>query len=264
MTISQGDEAVLLERVGHVAIITLNRPEALNTINARLSTALGEALQECSLDTDVRAIVIAGAGRAFCAGHDLKAIAEGEDVLDSHHPDWGYAGIVRHRIDKPIIAAAHGYMLGGGLEIGLSCDLIVAASTLLLGLPEVTMGLFAAAGGVPRIAQQLPLRIAARLAYTGEFMSADEALLWGLVNEVVAEEHVVERAVDLGARIARNAPRGVQASKRVIRALETESTWTEPAWSMLYAELAAIRATADASEGPRAFIEKRQPHWSGT
>jgi crotonobetainyl-CoA hydratase len=255
---------VLLERRGHIGLITLNRPEALNAVNARLSTQLGEAVDECVNDAEIRVILLRGAGRAFCTGHDLKAFAAGEDVWAAHHPQWGYAGITRRQIDKPIIVAAQGYMLGAGLEIGLASDIILATPALKLGLPEVQRGLFAAAGGVPRLAQQLPPHIAAWLIYSGELMDAETGVRWGLVNEIVEEDRLLERALEVAERIASNAPLAVQASKRMVRSLSSGSTWTAEAWGELTSELTVIQATNDAAEGAAAFTEGRDPTWSGS
>jgi crotonobetainyl-CoA hydratase len=247
-----------------VALVTLDRPEVLNAINARMSAEIGAALEQHRLDPDVRVIVLAGEGRAFCAGHDLGALSAGEDIWDAHHPEWGYAGVVRHLIDKPIVVAAQGYMLGAGLEIGLSADIIVASDDLKIGLPEVRRGLIAAAGGVPRLAQHLPPHIAAWLVYSGEFMDADTAARWGLVNEVVARDRLQERALEVAGRIAENAPLAVQASKRILRSLSNRSTWETPAWDEMNAELTAIRATSDAAEGAAAFVEGRDPRWTAS
>ena len=273
---------VLSERHGRVALLTLNRPVSLNAINAALSNELAEAVDACVRDDSVRAIVLTGAGRAFCAGHDLKAIAAGESTEASRHPLWGYAGIVERPIDKPLIVAAHGYMLGAGLEIALACDLVIAAPDLRIGLPEVQRGLIAAAGGVARLAQQLPPHIAAAMIYTGQQMDAETALRWGLVNEIVAvragagagpgatsgtaagadSTAVVERALAIAAVIAANAPLAVQASKRLVRSLSNASTWTPDAWHTMNAEFEHIRVTADAAAGAAAFTEGRLPRWA--
>lgn len=255
--------AVRNEKRGHVAVVTLDRPEVLNAIDARMSAEIGEAMEQNRVDPDIRAIVLCGEGRAFCAGHDLGAFAAGEDLWDAHHPEWGYAGIVKHLIDKPIVVAAQGYMVGAGLEIGLSADLIVAATDLKLGLPEVRRGLIAAAGGVPRLAQHLPPHVAAWLVFSGELMDAAEAARWGLVNEVVPAERLIERALELAQRIATNGPLAVQASKRLLRSLSNRSTWDPAAWNEMNAELTAIQGTADAREGAAAFLEGRDPRWSG-
>lgn len=254
--------AVLQERRGDVALLTLNRPEVLNAVDARLARELGQALEGCQRD-GVRAIVLRGSGRAFCAGHDLSALAGGEDPFDARHPAWGYAGIVRNPIDIPVIVAAHGYMLGAGLEIGLSADIIVASDELRIGLPEVRRGLIAAAAGVPRLAQHLPPPVAAWLVFSGELMDAATAARWGLVAEVVAADAVTDRALELAQRIAANAPLAVRSSKRLLRELSGASTWTDDAWEVLDREWAAVAASADAKEGAAAFAEHREPKWIG-
>lgn len=259
-----GSPVVLSERRGHVAVLTLNRPDSLNAVNARLSLALADALDECVRDNTVRAIVLAGAGRAFCAGHDLAALESGETLEDARHPEWGYAGIVERLIDKPIIAAAQGYMLGAGLEIGLACDLIVATPKLRIGLPEVRRGLIAAAGGVPRLAQQLPPHVASWLIYSGETATAQAAERWGLVNEIVeSESDLLPRAIEMAQQIAANAPLAVQASKRLVRGLASGSTLSAEAWKVMNLEFANIRKSADSVEGARAFLEHRDAGWSG-
>ena len=213
MTIDeQTAPAALLERRGAVALITLNRPRAMNAVNAALSTAAGSALDELASDPSLRAGVITGAGRAFCAGADLKELAAGRTVHDPRHPERGFAGIVRHFVDKPLIAAVNGFALGGGTEILLACDMAVMSSEARLGLPEVTRGLVAAAGGLLRLHRQIPPKVAARAVFTGEPIDAAAALAWGLVNEVVPVDQVLDTALALAERIAANAPLAVRAS----------------------------------------------------
>ena len=167
--------AALYEKRGHVAIVTLNRPKALNAVNSELSTAAGEALERADHDQEVRVVVITGAGRGFCAGADLKELAKGNRIETPGHPEWGFAGIVRHWMAKPTIAAVNGFALGGGTEIVLSCDLAVIDETASLGLPEVRRGLLAAAGGVIRLPRQVGLKWALEIALTGEPISAATA-----------------------------------------------------------------------------------------
>ncbi len=254
---------VLVERDGHVLLLTLNRPKALNSVNSPLATALGEALEELDADPDLRVGVITGAGRAFCAGADLKALATGQDISAEGHREWGFAGLVQHKVSTPLVAAVNGFALGGGTEVVLACDLAVLDPEAALGLPEVKRGLFAAAGGVLRLQRQLPPKIAAEVALTGEPVSAQDALRWGLVNRVSAPGRSVEEALELAGRIAQNAPVAVQASKRLLRDTAVLPDWTGEAWEHNSREVGVVFSSADAAEGPRAFAEKRQPVWTG-
>jgi len=255
-------ESVLTERVGHVLVITLNRPQAYNAVNLELAGRLGDVLEELEGTADLRAAVIAGAGPAFCAGQDLKALANGEGLLQPGREHWGFAQFAAHPTSKPLVAAVHGFAMGGGLEIALACDLVVVAEGTRLGLPEVAHGLFAAGGGIPRIVQQLPPRIANRMLYTAEPIDAAEAARWGLVNEVVAADALLERALELATRIAQNAPLAVQATKQLVTKLGMSSTADPAMWELIHAEAARVFATDDAREGTRAFAEKRAPVWS--
>ena len=257
-------EVVTLERRGRVALITLNRPDAMNSVNAALSIGLGTALQELQDDSDLLVGVLTGAGKAFCAGADLKALAAGEPIMDPDHAERGFAGMVQYFVDKPMIAAVNGFALGGGTELMLACDLAVASSEARLGLPEVRRGLVAAAGGLLRLARQIPPKIALEAALTGEPMDAETAARWGLVNRVVAPDEVVPTALALAELIAANAPLAVRASKRVIhKSAEFGSDWDPAMWEMNLNECLAVFMSADAAEGPRAFAEKRQPAWKG-
>ncbi|WP_062357724.1 crotonase/enoyl-CoA hydratase family protein [Herbidospora yilanensis] len=259
MNETRSEPAALVERRGHVMVITFNRPEVRNAVDGALTRAVGEALDEAADDPAVRAVVVTGAGdRAFCAGADLKAVARGEFDGDGVKPHWGFAGCVTHPISKPVIAAVNGFALGGGTEIALWADLVVAADTAVFGLPEVRRGIIAGAGGAFRIVEQLPLKVAMEILLTGRHVPADEMHRLGLVNRVVPLDEVVSAAVELAESIAGNAPLAVQASKRIARGLsETES------WNRTSAETRAVMESADAKEGPRAFAEKRAPVWEG-
>jgi crotonobetainyl-CoA hydratase len=255
--------AALVERRGNVMVITINRPEARNAVNGAVSTAVGNALEEAQHDTEVRAVVITGAGdKSFCAGADLKAIARRENLYHPEHGEWGFAGYVRHFIDKPTIAAVNGTAFGGGTELALASDLVVAEERAQFGLPEVKVGLIAGAGGVFRIVHQLPRKVALQMLLTGEPISAAEALKWGLVNQVVPDGTVVEAALALAARVTVNAPLSVQASKRIAYGADDGVIPDEePGWARTAREFAALLKSDDAREGPRAFAEKRQPVW---
>jgi crotonobetainyl-CoA hydratase len=264
MTTVDTAAAALTQRQGNVLIITINRPEARNAVNGVVSTAVGDALQLAQNDPDIRAVVLTGSGdKSFCAGADLKAISRGEDLFHSAHPEWGFAGYVHHYIDKPTIAAVNGVALGGGTELALASDLIVAARSAVFGLPEVKRGLIAGAGGVFRIVDQLPRRVAMNLVLTGDPMSAADALSWGLVNEVVADDQVLAAALALAERITTNAPLSVWSSKRVAYGVDDGVVVAEqPHWNRTTREFTRLLASDDAKEGPRAFAEKRPPVWT--
>jgi crotonobetainyl-CoA hydratase len=255
--------AVLVERRGSVLIITINRPEARNAVNGAVSTLVGDALADAQRDPDVRAVVITGAGdKSFCAGADLKAISRGENVLHPHHAEWSFAGYVNHFIDKPTIAAVNGTALGGGSELALASDLVIASESAIFGLPEVKRGLIAGAGGIFRIVDQLPRKIGLQLLFTGEPISATEAAKWGLVNEVVSDGTALEAALELAGRIGANAPLSVQASKRVALGVDDGVVTHEvPGWDRTEREFGVVLRSEDAREGPLAFAEKRQPVW---
>lgn len=254
---------VLVETVGHTMVITLNRPEARNAVNAAVGALVGAAVEAADNDPDIRAIILTGAGdQAFSAGADLKAIMKGEPVLEPGKEHWNFAGFANHFTSKPTIAAVNGNALGGGMELALSCDLIVAAETASFGLPEPSRGLLAGGGGVFRAVQQLPHRIAMKLILTGEPMPADEALRWGLINEVVPAGTALDAALALAAKIEKNAPLAVQGSKRI--AYEAQGgvrTDEEARWQHTTEEFLILLGSEDAMEGPTAFAEKRPPVW---
>lgn len=257
------EPAALYEKRGGIAIITLNRPKALNAVNGALSTALGAALEQAEEDDEVRVVVLTGAGRAFCAGADLKAIAAGEDISAQGHPEWGFAGYVRHWVGKPTIAAVNGFALGGGTELVLASDLAVVDEEAKLGLPEVKRGLFAAAGGVIRIQQQVPLKVALEIALTGEPISAAQGKELGLVNRVAPAGTALDVALELAGTIAANAPLSVRHSKAMIHGTANASAWDDAPWTDNAEAVALVFGSADAMEGPRAFAEKREPIWKG-
>ncbi|MFI6309637.1 enoyl-CoA hydratase-related protein [Nocardia fusca] len=255
--------AARVERRGNVMVITLNRPEARNAVNGAVSTAVGDALAQAQSDPEVRALVITGTGdKSFCAGADLKAISRGESLQHPDHPEWGFGGYAQHFIDKPTIAAVNGAALGGGSELILASDLVVAEEHAVFGLPEVKRGLIASAGGVFRIVAQLPRKVGLQLMFTGEPMSAQDALRWGLVNEIVPTGEALGAALALAERITANAPLAVQASKRVAYGVDGGVIVSEgDSWLRNDQEFAVLLESEDASEGPLAFAEKRPPVW---
>ena len=255
--------AALTERRGNVLVITINRPEARNAVNGAVSTGVGDALEQAQNDDEVRAVVITGTGdKSFCAGADLKAISRRENLYHPDHGEWGFAGYVHHFIDKPTIAAVNGTALGGGTELALASDLVVACQSATFGLPEVKVGLFAAAGGVFRIVHQLPRKIALEMVLTGEPISAAEAAKWGLINQVVPDGTVLEAALALAERVTVNAPLSVQASKRIAYGADDGVIPDEePGWARTQREFGVVLKSEDAKEGPLAFAEKRPPVW---
>lgn len=260
-------DKVLVELAGiedSVLVITINREEARNAVDHDVCVGVGGAVTEAEKDPSIRALVLTGTGnRAFSAGADLKAIMRGERILPEGCEHWSLASFANRFTTKPTIAAVNGPALGGGTELALACDLIIAAEHTVFGLPEVKRGLVAGAGGAFRLRQQLPHRVAMRLLLTGESMSARDAQRWGLINDVVpTSSDVVPAAVDLANAVASNAPLAVQATKRIALGATGGARTDETSfWDLTNAELAALIKTEDALEGPRAFAEKRPPIW---
>jgi crotonobetainyl-CoA hydratase len=263
VTAVSAEPGALSERRGNVLLITINRPEARNAVNQAVSIGVGDALQAAQDDPEIRAVVITGSGdKSFCAGADLKAISRGENLFHPDHTDWGFAGYVSHFIDKPTIAAVNGTALGGGSELALASDLVVAEENAKFGLPEVKRGLIAGAGGVFRIVDQLPRKVALELLFTGEPMSSADALRWGLINQVVPDGTVVDAALALAERITSNAPLAVQASKRVAYGADDGVvTGEKDGWRRTNREFVTLLQSEDAKEGPLAFAQKREPVW---
>lgn len=261
-----GDGAALAELHGHTLLITLNRPEARNAVNLALTRGVGEAMEYAERTPEVWTVIITGAGdRAFCAGADLKAAAAGEfKEADETMRRWGFAGYVQHAISKPTIAAVNGFALGGGTEIALASDLVVAAETSSFGLPEVKRGVFAGAGGAFRLPRQIPVKIAMEAMLTGRPISAARALELGLVNSVVPAEQVLQAAFELADAINENAPLAVQTTKRIARGISDGRIAAEDEdWARSADEGARLMESEDSLEGMRAFAEKRAPQWTG-
>jgi len=210
---------------------------------------------------------VTGAGDlSFCAGADLKALSRGERIAPAEPEKvaWGFAGLVVHAISKPLIAAINGTALGGGTEIALACDLVVAAESASFGLPEVKRGILAGAGGAFRLVQQLPRKFAMEMLLTGDPIPASRALELGLVNMVVPREDLRDAALTLAERITVNAPLSVQASKRIALGIaDGRIAGDDAAWAQTQKETGALMQSQDAREGPRAFAEKRTPVWQG-
>lgn len=258
-------ETVLFEKKGRVALLTINRPQAMNAINSQVWWEMGNALEEFANDPELWVAVITGAGnRSFCAGADLKEVAAGRSLVPEGGEKWGFAGITQHFVNKPIIAAVNGFALGGGTEIALSCDLVVASELATFGLPEVKRGILAAAGGLLRLPRQIPLKIAVEAIVTGESMTAADALRWGLINRVVPHDQVVPAAIELALKICENAPLAVRTSKEIIyQGLDVSLDHPPRAWEINEKLSSEVLSWEDAKEGTRAFAEKRKPNWIG-
>ena len=246
---------------GEVLYVTIDRPEARNSLHAEAHRELARIFDAFASDPGLRIAVIRGAGKeAFCAGADLKAKTE---RAKGDLPDSGFAGLThRFGLDKPVVAAVNGYALGGGLEIVLACDLAVAVESVEFGFPEPLVGLAAMSGGIQRAVRHLPTKQAMGLLLTGRRISAQAALELGLINEVVASAEL-DRSVDHWvADILRCAPLAIQATKQVAR--ETlEQGSLAAAIQREYPAVNAMLDSRDALEGPRAFSEKRAPAWKG-
>lgn len=258
-------KTILFQRQGHIALITFNRPEAMNAVNAQLALEVGSALEEFAEDTDLWVAVITGAGdKSFCAGADLKELAAGRQVIPQETAHWSFAGLCRHYVPKPIIAAVNGFAFGGGTEIALACDLVVASERASFGLQEVKRGLIAAAGGLLRLPRQIPLKVAVEAILTGDPISVEEAFRWGLVNKIVPNDQVVPAAMALAEKICTNSPVAVRASKEVIyRGLSLPVDCAQEAWEINKNYITYVKASEDFKEGTRAFAEKRKPNWKG-
>ena len=248
------EAAVLTEVRGRVLLITLNRPDQMNAVNTALAQGLVAAIKELDENPDLTAGVLTGAGRGFCAGMDLKAF-----LTDG--PPIGFNDFLENGSKKPLIAAVEGFALAGGLETALTCDLIVAAEGVKLGIPEVGVGLLAAGGALLRLPSRVPYAVAMEMALTADPITAEKAAEYGLVSRVTPTGGAVEAALELAERIAKNAPLSVAASKQMIQAVQgrTEAEF----WDHQRPVMAAVFASDDAKEGPRAFAEKRSPSWSG-
>ena len=252
------EPAVLQERRERILLITINRPDQRNAVNAAVASGIGAALDTLDDDPELSLGVLTGAGKGFCAGMDLKAFVTGERPYVG---DRGFGGITQRSADKPLIAAVEGFALAGGLEVALACDLIVASRTARLGVPEVKRSLVAAAGALLRLPRVLPRNLAMELVLTGEPIDAERGYELGLVNRLAEPGEAVSVALSLAETIAANGPLALAASKRVL----TESLdWPDSEFFTRQAEIIEpVMRSEDAREGATAFAEKRAPVWRG-
>lgn len=241
-------------------ILTINRPEKRNALNGVTSAKMEEIINRAETDKDVRVIIVTGSGdKSFCAGEDLSELSStGECQTVTPH---GFGGLTNRLCAKPIICAVNGTAVGGGMEIAISCDIIVAVKQARFGLPEVKVGLIASTGGIVRMARELPRKIAMELCLTGRLIYADEAKEIGIVNYVVEPDELMPKAIELAELITQNAPLSLKITKEIMHLAPSMSLED----AMRYSDISYrfIEKTADGIEGPLAFMQKRKPNWQG-
>ena len=253
-------EYCLVEKHNHITTVTINRPDRLNALHPPANAELGEVFDDFAADDDAWVAIITGSGRGFSAGNDLRYQAEGGERVPMPR---GFGGLTsRFDLNKPVIAAVNGVSMGGGFEIALACDLIIASEKALFALPEPKVGLAALAGGLNRLPRQIGPKRALGMILTGRHVSAEEGKELGFVNEVVAHENLLEAAQRWAEEICACAPLSIRASKDVVyRSLSTGSL--EESMRTQYDSVKAMVTSEDFVEGPKAFAEKRAPNWKG-
>jgi enoyl-CoA hydratase len=251
-------DLVLTERQDGVLTITINRPKQRNAVSRAVAVQLASVLDQLDADPTLSVGVLTGAGGTFSAGMDLKAFANGQTPI---LPGRGFGGLTQAVVNKPLIAAVEGWALGGGFEMALACDLIVAAQDAKFGLPEVKRGLIAGEGGVIRLPRRIPYHVALKVLLTGEPLPAIDATQYGLVSVLTETGAALAGAQDLARRIAVNAPLALGKVKNVLR--ETQGLNDAEAFKRQDRDAHSLLDTDDAHEGAMAFAEKRAPVWRG-
>jgi enoyl-CoA hydratase len=252
------DQAIRSDARDGILIITINRPEARNAVNADVAHGMAEALDLLDASDDLRIGIVTGAGGYFSAGMDLKAFVRGGSPYAA---DGGFAGITQRAARKPLIAAVEGFALAGGFEIALACDLIVAARDARFGIPEVKRSLVAAAGALLRLPKRIPYHLAMELALTGEPITAERAYEIGIVNRLAEPGAALDAAIELAQQLVKNAPLALIASKEI---LQKAVDWDESeGWAKQGEISGPVFTSEDAREGATAFAEKREPTWRG-
>ena len=248
-----------------IAYVTMNRPEVRNALHAPACLEMDRAWKDFESDPEVRVgIVTGGDGPSFCAGLDLGWRLQSQGNNSVNMPETGFGGLTnpRHnKITKPIIAAVNGHCIGGGLEIAMSSDVIIASDTAQFGLPEAKRGIIAGAGGPYRLTRQIPFRIALGYMMTGRYFGAEEAYRWGLVNAVVPKDEVMSAAEQWAAEIIEGAPLSIVAMRQM--AIEGMEMTLEEAYHKTVSGMEAVRGSQDSQDGLSAFKERRKPNWVG-
>ncbi len=252
-----------IAREGRVLIVTINRPDRMNALHPPANAELARVFDDFAADPELWVAILTGAGpRAFCAGNDLRWQAEGNAITV---PPTGFAGLTsRWDLDKPVIAAVNGVAMGGGFEIALACDIILAADTASFALPEPRVGLAALAGGLHRLPRTIGVKRAMAMILTGRSVPAAEGKALGFVHDVVAADELMTAARALAATICELSPMSIRASKQVVaRSLDTASLREAYDGQMAHPAVQALWRSADLKEGPLAFAQKRKPEWQG-
>ncbi|MFA5710418.1 crotonase/enoyl-CoA hydratase family protein [Mycolicibacterium sp.] len=251
-------ELILVERIDHVAVITINRPHRRNAFDLATAQAMEAAVDDFEADPHLRVAVLTGAGGTFSAGQDMKAAARGEIARTERR---GGCGIMLEPPTKPVIAAVEGHALGGGLELCLACDLIVAARDATMGLPEASRAVPAMGGGLFRLPRRVPYHRAMEVALTGKPWTAEEFHELGLVNRLAEPGQTLTVAMELAGEIAENGPVAVAASAAVVR---RSQDWEDrQSWDLQIPLIEPVLESEDFKEGLAAFAEKRTPVWKG-
>jgi len=251
---------ILTETRGRVGLVTLNRPAAMNALNSIILDELMTVLEALDVDDAVGAMVVTGSEKVFAAGADIKEMAEASEEQMRQSPFIGSFDRIR-AIKKPVIAAVSGWALGGGCELAMSCDMVIASEKAKFGQPEVTIGVIPGAGGTQRLTLAVGKVVAMEMVLNNRTLSAQEALSFGLVNRVVPVENFLDEALSLADAIAGRAPLAVRAGKEAVNAV-FEGSLTEGLFfekELIY----SLFSTEDQKEGMKAFIEKRTPNWQG-
>jgi len=258
-------ENIITEERDGVFILTFNRPKAKNAISNAMYAEIMDAMKYFEANPSLACAVITNEGDVFCAGQDLKEIAQGKMEYSGDDDDWGFAALTRHYFEKPIIVAARGKIIGGGTEIVSASDIAVCGTDSIIKLPEPRVGLTAAGGGtLLRLAREIPTKWALELLLTCQAISADKAVQWGLVNYAVPDEQVLDKALELAGEIAKGAPLSIKYSKRTVYETFGKGVISpSDGWDVVDKYMAITHHSEDSIEGSTAFAEKRDPVWKG-